>query len=173
MQRPAFSWMHFPVCGECISTCRSPRCGLRNNMRVAFVPILILIIQAVAMSETQSPNVIGIWNVEITFANNEHRAVRLRLELMAKVVGHCGPAIQGLGWVQVFRSTMESRRSRLDNVLWRRGVLDRQRGARRGNVNVHRQIRNSRFDHRRGRLFPASRRTSVEGGSFKASRAAK
>jgi hypothetical protein len=45
-------------------------------MRVAFVPILILIIQAVAMSETQSPNVMGIWNVEITFANNEHRAVR-------------------------------------------------------------------------------------------------
>lgn len=45
-------------------------------MRVALVPILILIIRAVAMSETQSPNVIGIWNVEITFANNEHRAVR-------------------------------------------------------------------------------------------------
>ena len=45
-------------------------------MRVAFVPIFILIIQAVAMSETQSPNVIGVWNVEITFANNEHRAVR-------------------------------------------------------------------------------------------------
>lgn len=45
-------------------------------MRIALVPILILIIQAVAMSETQSPNVIGIWNVEITFANNEQRAVR-------------------------------------------------------------------------------------------------
>ena len=45
-------------------------------MRLAVVPILILIIQTVAMSETQSPNVIGIWNVEITFANNEHRAVR-------------------------------------------------------------------------------------------------
>ena len=28
------------------------------------------------MSEAQSPNVIGTWNVEITFANNEHRSVR-------------------------------------------------------------------------------------------------
>lgn len=45
-------------------------------MRVALVPILILIIQSIAVSETQSPNIIGIWNVEITFANNEHRAVR-------------------------------------------------------------------------------------------------
>ena len=45
-------------------------------MRVAFVPILILITQGIAMSELDSPNVIGIWNVEITFANNEHRAVR-------------------------------------------------------------------------------------------------
>ena len=49
------------------------------------MPIFILIIQAVAMSETQSPNVIGVWNVEITFANNEHRAVRFEAELMEKV----------------------------------------------------------------------------------------
>lgn len=45
-------------------------------MRLAFVPILIWIIQSVAVSETQSPKAIGIWNVEIAFANNEHRSVR-------------------------------------------------------------------------------------------------
>ena len=45
-------------------------------MRVAFILIFGLITQSIAMSETQSPNVIGTWNVEITFANNEHRSVR-------------------------------------------------------------------------------------------------
>jgi len=28
------------------------------------------------MAEAQSPNLIGRWNVEITFANEEHRALR-------------------------------------------------------------------------------------------------
>jgi len=45
-------------------------------MRVAFILIFGLITQSIAMSEAQSPNVIGTWNVEITFANNEHRSVR-------------------------------------------------------------------------------------------------
>ena len=53
-------------------------------MRVALVPILILIIRAVAMSETESPNVIGIWNVELTFANNEHRTVRFEARVDGK-----------------------------------------------------------------------------------------
>lgn len=45
-------------------------------MRVASVLIAILITQSIAVSEAQSPNVIGTWNVEITFANDEHRSVR-------------------------------------------------------------------------------------------------
>ena len=45
-------------------------------MRVALIPILSLIAQSIVMSEGQSPNVIGIWNVAITFANDEHRSVR-------------------------------------------------------------------------------------------------
>jgi len=45
-------------------------------MRAAFILIFGLITQSIAMSEAQSPNVIGTWNVEITFANNEHRSVR-------------------------------------------------------------------------------------------------
>ena len=45
-------------------------------MRVAFTLIFGLITQGIAMSEAQSPNIIGTWNVEITFANNEHRSVR-------------------------------------------------------------------------------------------------
>src|SRR5438874_8570438 len=38
--------------------------------------ILLLIAQTVAVSQAQSPNVIGRWNVEITLANDEHRSVR-------------------------------------------------------------------------------------------------
>ena len=45
-------------------------------MRAAFILIFGLITQSIAMSEGQIPNVIGTWNVEITFANNEHRSVR-------------------------------------------------------------------------------------------------
>jgi len=45
-------------------------------MRVAFILILGSITLSIAMSEAQSPNVIGTWNVEITFANNQHRSVR-------------------------------------------------------------------------------------------------
>ena len=45
-------------------------------MRVAFILTFGLITRSIAMSAAQSPNVIGTWNVEITFANNEHRSVR-------------------------------------------------------------------------------------------------
>jgi hypothetical protein len=38
--------------------------------------ILMLIAQTVAVSQAQSPNVIGRWNIEITFANDDHRSLR-------------------------------------------------------------------------------------------------
>src|SRR5947208_7057793 len=44
----------------------------------ARVFILTLIAQmcSIPMAQTQSPNLIGRWNVEITFANEEHRSLR-------------------------------------------------------------------------------------------------
>ncbi len=36
--------------------------------------ILMLILQTVVMAHAQSPNLIGKWNVEITFANEDHRS---------------------------------------------------------------------------------------------------
>lgn len=36
----------------------------------------MLIAQTVAVSQAESPNVIGRWNIEITFANEEHRSLR-------------------------------------------------------------------------------------------------
>jgi len=38
--------------------------------------VLMLIAQTIAVSQPQSPNVIGKWNVEIVFANDEHRSLR-------------------------------------------------------------------------------------------------
>jgi hypothetical protein len=38
--------------------------------------ILMLIAQTAAVSQAESPNVIGRWNVEITFGNEEHRSLR-------------------------------------------------------------------------------------------------
>jgi hypothetical protein len=45
-------------------------------MRAALVLILILVTRSITVSQAESPNLIGAWNVEITFANNEHRLVR-------------------------------------------------------------------------------------------------
>src|SRR5215831_16627537 len=72
-------------------------------MRVAFILIFGLITQSIAMSEAESPNVIGTWNVEITFANNQHRSVRfdaradgkgslVAADLRAKVWGAASPS---------------------------------------------------------------------------------
>jgi len=36
----------------------------------------MLIAQTVAVSQAQSPNLIGRWNIEITFPNDEHRSLR-------------------------------------------------------------------------------------------------
>jgi len=39
--------------------------------------ILMLIAQTIAVSQAESPNIIGSWNIEITFPNDEHRSLRL------------------------------------------------------------------------------------------------
>jgi hypothetical protein len=46
-------------------------------MTATRILILMLIAQTVAVSQAESQNVIGRWNVEITFANDEHRSLRL------------------------------------------------------------------------------------------------
>ena len=48
----------------------------------ARVLILTLIAQmwCIAMAQTGSPNLIGKWNVEITFANEEHRSLRFEAQ---------------------------------------------------------------------------------------------
>jgi hypothetical protein len=45
-------------------------------MTATRVLILMLIAQTIAVSQAESPNVIGRWNIEITFANDEHRSLR-------------------------------------------------------------------------------------------------
>ena len=45
-------------------------------MRVALILMSILTSGSIAMSDPQSGNVVGTWNVELAFANNEHRSLR-------------------------------------------------------------------------------------------------
>lgn len=59
------------------SLCFKPRIGLLDNMTATRALILMLIAQTITVSQAQSPNVIGRWNVEITLGNDEHRSVRL------------------------------------------------------------------------------------------------
>jgi hypothetical protein len=48
--------------------------------------ILILIFQtcSIGLTQAQSPNVVGRWNVEITFANNNHRSLRFDAQSSGK-----------------------------------------------------------------------------------------
>ncbi len=46
-------------------------------MTATRILLLMLIAQTVAVSQAESPNVIGRWNIEITFPNDEHRSLRL------------------------------------------------------------------------------------------------
>jgi hypothetical protein len=46
--------------------------------------IFLLMIQTTAMSQSQSPNLVGRWNVEITFGNQEHRSVRFEAQADGK-----------------------------------------------------------------------------------------
>ena len=45
-------------------------------MKATRTLILMLIAQTIAVSQAESPNIIGTWNIEITFANEEHRSLR-------------------------------------------------------------------------------------------------
>ncbi len=56
--------------------------GVANSCRV----ILMLIFETccVALTQAQSPNMIGSWNVEITFANQEHRSLRFDAQGVGK-----------------------------------------------------------------------------------------
>lgn len=51
-------------------------------MRPRCVLILMLIAQlcSIAMAQTQSPNLIGKWNVEIIFGNEDHRSLRFEAQ---------------------------------------------------------------------------------------------
>src|SRR6266542_3124862 len=42
--------------------------------------IFTLVAQTIAVSQAQSPTLIGRWNVEITFANEEHRTLRFEAQ---------------------------------------------------------------------------------------------
>jgi hypothetical protein len=44
--------------------------------------ILMLIVQTccIALTQAQSPNMVGKWNIEITFANGDHRSLRFDAE---------------------------------------------------------------------------------------------
>jgi hypothetical protein len=51
--------------------------------RVVFSSLILTLIAqlcSIAMASAQSPNMIGKWNVEITFANEDHRSLRFEAE---------------------------------------------------------------------------------------------
>jgi hypothetical protein len=57
-----------------------------KNMRVTRALILILIVQTccIAMAQAQSPNMIGSWNIEITFGNVDKRSLRFDAQAEGK-----------------------------------------------------------------------------------------
>jgi hypothetical protein len=59
------------------------RCNCFNRFNF-LTAVLIAQISCAAVAQAQSPNMIGTWNVEITFANDEHRSVRFEAQAEGK-----------------------------------------------------------------------------------------
>jgi hypothetical protein len=61
-----------------LSPCPDTKLRLENDVNAMRPLILALIVNTCCsvLAEAQSPNMIGRWNVEITFANQEHRSLR-------------------------------------------------------------------------------------------------
>ena len=61
-----------------LSPCAESRLGLGENVKATQALILMLIAHTgcAAQAEAQSPNLIGRWNVEITFANGNRHSLR-------------------------------------------------------------------------------------------------
>ena len=61
-----------------LSACAESRLGLGENVKATQALILMAIAHTgwAAQAEAQSPNLIGRWNVEITFANGTRHSVR-------------------------------------------------------------------------------------------------
>src|SRR6516225_11501814 len=65
---------------------RSPRRSLAKAAHSSFVicrSVLLIVIAEMCCSsvaQAQTPNMTGTWNVEITFANEDHRAVRFEAQ---------------------------------------------------------------------------------------------
>jgi len=62
--------------------CPDTKLGLEKTVKAAQGLILTLIVNTCcsAMAEAQSPTLIGRWNVEITFASEEHRTLRFEAQ---------------------------------------------------------------------------------------------
>ena len=56
---------------------------IRHSCIVIFSSLILTLIAqlcSIAMAQTQSPSLLGRWNVEITFANEEHRSLRFDVQ---------------------------------------------------------------------------------------------
>jgi hypothetical protein len=65
-----------------LSPCAEGRLGLGENVKATQALILMAIAHTgcAAQAEAQSPNLIGRWNVEVTFANGDHRSLRFEAQ---------------------------------------------------------------------------------------------
>ena len=61
------------------ASCRHNKSRLEKNVKTARAIILAIAVNTLSfvVAEAQSPNVTGSWNIEITFANQQHRSLRL------------------------------------------------------------------------------------------------
>ena len=130
-----------PFAESAFMPCRNQQWGLRNNMRVIVVLIFSLITQSITVSEAQSPNVIGTWNVEITFANDEHRSVRFDARGEGKgSLEVVDPRLKVWVRANLPRRSGLLRRRKLRDVYRAGGVYARQCRTRRGNIDIQRKI---------------------------------
>ncbi len=133
---------------------RSPRRSLakagHSSFGIGRSAFLVLMAQMCcsALAQAQAPNMTGTWNVEITFANERHHSLRLEAQ------------DGGKGSLQLTDPAAKVRKFR--DILGASGISPRQCRARRGDIDLQREIRNRRFDFRRSGIFSVGGRAPIQ-----------
>ena len=112
---------------------------IRHSCFVIF-SALILVLMAQS-THAESPSLIGKWNVEITFANEQHRSVRFDGQPDGKgTFVLTGPDCESVGASKAFGGKVDPRRWKLRHILRPSGIYARQCWGRRGNIDVQGKI---------------------------------
>ena len=145
--------------------CPDNKSRLEKNVKAARAIILAMAVNTFSfvLAEAESPNMTGSWNVEITFANEQHRFLRFDAQSDGKgTLTVTDP--QSKVWGGAKPSEAKWTRDEGNSVTFSGPVefLIGNVGRDAGTLTFKGKFETRRFDHRRSGIFPASGRAALE-----------